>query len=112
MATAMHQPRPEVVACASATSDRIAGPLCRPSRDPLARDHTLLSTSAGLALTPRPPLPILGEGEQSNYSAATDPACGRPHAGSVAALEILLLPLSQDWERGSGGEGHAARSHT
>ncbi len=36
------------------------------------------------ALTPRPPLPILGESE---------------------LLSRDRLPLAQDWERGPGGEG-------
>src|SRR5262245_58100047 len=52
----------------------------------------------GLSLTPRPPLPLRGEGEQEkNLSLAL-------RAGSSA-----FLPLSPEWERGPGGEG---RSHT
>jgi crotonobetainyl-CoA:carnitine CoA-transferase CaiB-like acyl-CoA transferase len=75
----------------------------RAGRAPLLDEHR--AEIVREALTPRPPLPILGEGVPSpTRVASSEPRHTQSDIDTGEPVPIRH-PLSQDWERGAGGEG-------
>jgi tRNA C32,U32 (ribose-2'-O)-methylase TrmJ len=60
------------------------------------------------ALTPRPPLPIMGEGESETPILVSLPA--QKQTTPDPDSPFTRLPLAQFWERGAGGEGQSPQA--